>query len=120
MIFGHNLCDSRPIFRTLSLTDSSPYSTTERRVPELIPVLGSQPAGEVSHNPAVGYRYFPPGLQLPPQPCCYQFCWLENRGTMGVSSLHKTVTRQCRGCDLNPGTTVPESSVLTTRLPSHP
>ena len=30
---------------------SSPYSNTERRVPELIPVLGSQPAGEVSHKP---------------------------------------------------------------------
>ena len=26
----------------------SSYSTTERRVPELIPVLGSQPAGDVS------------------------------------------------------------------------
>jgi len=25
----------------------SPYSITERRVPELIPVLGSQPAGDV-------------------------------------------------------------------------
>jgi len=29
----------------------SPYSITERRVPGLIPVLGSQPAGDVSHNP---------------------------------------------------------------------
>ena len=29
----------------------SPYSIAERRVPELIPVLGSQPAGEVSHKP---------------------------------------------------------------------
>ena len=29
----------------------SPYSITERRVPELIPVLGSQPAGAVSHKP---------------------------------------------------------------------
>jgi len=29
----------------------SPYSITERRVLELIPVLGSQPAGDVSHNP---------------------------------------------------------------------
>jgi len=28
-----------------------PYSITERRVPELIPVLGSQPAGDVSHIP---------------------------------------------------------------------
>ena len=29
----------------------SPYSITERRVPELNPVLGSQPAGDVSHKP---------------------------------------------------------------------
>jgi len=30
---------------------SSPYSTAQRRVPELIPVLGSQPANDVSHKP---------------------------------------------------------------------
>ena len=30
---------------------ASPYSITERRVPELIPVLGSQPARDVSHKP---------------------------------------------------------------------
>jgi len=30
---------------------SSPYSNTEHRVPELIPVLGSQPARDVSHKP---------------------------------------------------------------------
>jgi len=29
----------------------SQYSITERRVPELIPVLGSQLAGDVSHKP---------------------------------------------------------------------
>ena len=29
----------------------SPYSITERRVPELIPVLGCQPAGDVCHKP---------------------------------------------------------------------
>ena len=48
----------------------SPYSITERRVLELIPVLGSQPAGDVSRviNPAVGCHYFPPGLQLLLQP----------------------------------------------------
>jgi len=39
---------------------------------------------------------------------------------MGVNSLLMTVTRQRRGCDLNPGPTAPESSTLTTRLPSHP
>ena len=36
-------------------------------VPELIPVLGSQPAGDVSHKP-VGCHYFPPGLQLTSRP----------------------------------------------------
>jgi len=29
----------------------SPYSITECRVPELIPILGSQPAGDVGHKP---------------------------------------------------------------------
>ena len=29
----------------------SPYSITDHRVPELIPVLGSQPAGDMNHKP---------------------------------------------------------------------
>ena len=29
----------------------SPYSITERRVQELIPVIGSQPTGDASHKP---------------------------------------------------------------------
>ena len=37
--------------RVLCIYKGSPYSITERRVPELIPVLGSQPAGDVSHKP---------------------------------------------------------------------
>jgi len=44
----------------------SPYSTAARKVPELMPVLGSQPAGDVSHKPDC--HYFLPGLQLPSQP----------------------------------------------------
>jgi len=36
---------------------------------------------------------------------------------MGVNRLPTTVTRQ-RRCDLNPGSSAPESSTLTTRLPS--
>jgi len=36
-----------------------------------------------------------------------------------VNSLPETVTRQRRGCDLNPGPTAPESSRPTIRLPSH-
>jgi len=38
---------------------------------------------------------------------------------MGVNRLPKTVTRQRRGCDLNPGPSAPETSTLTTRLPNH-
>ena len=34
-----------------------------------------------------------------------------------MNSLSKTVTRQCHGCDLNLGPSVPESSTLTTQLP---
>jgi len=37
---------------TLIVKKGSPYSISECRVPELIPVLGSQPAGDVSHKPA--------------------------------------------------------------------
>ena len=32
-------------------SEGSPYSSTERMVPQLIPVLGSQPAGDLSHKP---------------------------------------------------------------------
>ena len=39
---------------------------------------------------------------------------------MGVNSLPKTVTQQHHGCDLNLGPSAPESSTLTTQVPSHP
>jgi len=38
---------------------------------------------------------------------------------MGVNSLPNTVNRQRCGCDLNPGPSVLESGMLTTRLPNH-
>jgi len=87
--------------------EGSPYSITERRVPELISVLDSEPAGDVSHKP--GGRL--PLLSAKPavilatlKRVYYQFrCLVNNRGTLGVNSLLKTVTRQRRGCDLNPG-----------------
>ena len=37
-----------------------------------------------------------------------------------MNSLLKTVTQQHCDCDLNPGPSAPESSTLTTQLPSHP
>ena len=43
--------NSRTIQSSLEKSKGSPYSITERMVPELIPVLGSQPSGDVSHKP---------------------------------------------------------------------
>ena len=37
---------------------------------------------------------------------------------MDVNSLPKTVTRQRRDCDLNPGPSAPESSTLTNNISS--
>jgi len=39
------------LYSVLYYQKGSPYSITERRVPEMIQVLGSQPAGDVSHKP---------------------------------------------------------------------
>jgi len=100
----------------------STYSITERRVPELISVLGSQPAGDVSHKPGGRLPLLSASAAITlatlKRAACYQFRCLVNRGTMDVNSLPKTVTRQRRGCDLDPGPSAPESSTLTTRLPT--
>ena len=76
----------------------SPYSITKRRVPDLIPVLGSSLQVMWVINPAVGCHYFLTGPQLPVQPLIglLPYHCLVNRGTMGVNSLPKTVTRQHR------------------------
>jgi len=99
----------------------SPYSITKRRVPELIPVLGSHPEGDVSHKPGGRLPLLStrPAVTLAtPKRAATNFAASINRGTMGVNSLPKTVTRKRHGCDLNLGPSAPESSMLTTRLPS--
>jgi len=67
----------------------SPYSVAERRVP----VLGSQPAGDVSHKP--GGRL--PLLSARPavalatlKRAATNFAALVNRGTISVNTLPKT------------------------------
>ena len=37
-----------------------------------------------------------------------------------MNSLPKTVNRQRRGCDLNPGSSAPDSSTLTTHSATEP
>jgi len=65
----------------------SPYSITQRRVPELIPVHGNQPAGDVNHKPGgrLPLLSATPGLQLPSQPLRgpLPISLLVNTGTMG-------------------------------------
>jgi len=56
----------------------SPYSIVERKVPELIPVLGSEPAGDMSHKPGGRLPLLSAGLQLLSQPL---------RGLLPVSLL---------------------------------
>ena len=100
---------------------ASPYSTTERRVTELIPVPSSQPAVDVSHKP--GGRL--PLLSARPavilatlERAAANFAaW--RTGMMGVNSLPKTVTRQRRGCDLNPGPSAHRQSKEASILWSH-
>ena len=74
----------------------------------------------MSHKP--GCHYFLQGLQLPLQPLrgLLPILLLGEQRHNGVSSLPKTVTRQRRDCDLNPGPSAPESSTLTTRLTEPP
>jgi len=70
-------------------------------------------------NTAVGCHYFPPGLQLLMQPL---------RGLLPILLLgehrqngcEQFVARQRHDCNMNPGPSAPESSKLTTPLPSHP
>ena len=67
----------------------SPYSTIQRRVPELIPVLGSQPAGDVSHKPGSRLPLLSarPAVTPPPQPL---------RGLLPISLLGE---RRHNGCE---------------------
>ena len=71
----------------------SPYSSTERRVPELIPVLGSQPTGVVSHKPGGKLPLLSARPAVTPQPLT-GLLPISLLGTMCMNSLPKTVTRQ--------------------------
>jgi len=98
----------------------SPYSITERRVPELIPVMAVSLQVTKVINPAVGCHYFLPGLQLPWQPLI---------GLLPVLLLGED---RHDGCEqfacyptaswlrLEPRLFCAWVQNITTRLPSHP
>jgi len=99
----------------------SSYSITKRRVPELIPVLGSQPAGDVSHKlggrlPLLSTRPAITPATLKRAATSFAAWWTEAWWVWTVCLrllLDNVVT------NLNPVPSAPESSTLTTRLLNH-
>ena len=51
LIIEHRKREDNVVVYIPNTVKGSPYSITERRVPELTPVLGSQPANDISHKP---------------------------------------------------------------------
>jgi len=87
-------------------------------IPKLIPVLGSQPAGDVSHKPGgrlslLSARPAVTLTSLKRAATSFAAWWTESRWVWTVC------LRQRRSCHLNSGPSAPESSTLTTRLRSH-
>ena len=100
-------------------TKQKKIKVAHTRLPELIPVLGSQAAGDVSHKP--GGRV--PLLSARPAVTLIGLVPISLLGEQrhdGCDEFARDCYRQRRGCDLNRGPTAPESSTLTTPLPSNP
>jgi len=104
----------QPITTMRALTGKgSPYSITERRVLELIPVLDSQPAGDVSHKhggrlPLLSARPAVTLTTLKTAATNFAAWWTEAQWVWTVC------LRLLPDCDLNPGPSATESSTLTT------
>jgi len=88
---------------------------------ELIPILGRQPTGDMSHKPGgrlPSLLFSRPAVTLATlkrAATSFAAWWTGTRWVWTV--LPKTVTWQRCGCDLNPGPSAPESN---TWLPSYP
>ena len=102
--------------------EGSPYSITERRVPELIPVLCSQPAGVMSHKPGgrltlLSARPVVTSAILKRAATNFAAWWT---GARWVWTVCLRLLPDSVATAIEPGPSAPESSTLTTRLPSHP
>jgi len=69
----------------------------------MIPVLGSQPAGDVSHKPGGRLPLLSLAVTLATLKTAATISLLGEQRHDGCEQFAKTVTRQHRGCDLNPG-----------------
>jgi len=110
-------------FTMLKGEKGSPYLITERRVLELILVLGSQPAGDVSHKPRsrlplLSARPAVTLATLQRSATSFAAWWTEAQWVWTVCL--RLLPDSVAAVILNPGPSAPESSMLTTRLPSHP
>ena len=102
----------------------SAYSIAERRVPELIPVLGSQSVSKVSHKPGgrLPLLFARPAVSLATlKRAATNFAawWTEAWWVWTVCPRllgYPTASR----LRYEPRPSAPESSTLTTRLPSQP
>ena len=102
-------------------SEGSPYSIAERGVPELIPVLCSQPAGDVSHKP--GGRPLltdRPAVTLQSLRGLLPILLLGEQRHDGCEQFAKDCYPTASQLRFEPGPSAPESSTLTTRLPSQP
>ena len=79
----------------------APISITERRVPELIPVLGSQHAGDASHKPGGRLPLLPVRLAVTPATlkarCGIVRCRCKRTGCRGTRGIGHPKCRLCAG-----------------------
>ena len=120
--FLHHAAGFAPTRRCLRFLDSLMF--------QLLQTFRTRAPGQTTCQHFIAYRIslltvawvessYRPGARFTKKEGCYLSRCLVNRGTMGVNSFPKTVTRQRRGCVLNPCPSALESSTLITRLPSH-
>ena len=97
----------------------SQYSITERRVPELIPVLGSQPAGDVSHKPGGRLPLLSarPAVTLATLMTLLPISLLGEQRHDGCEQFAQDCNPTASRLRFAPGPSAPESSTIATRLP---
>ena len=104
------------------LGDTAQTKVKGKGFPYSIPSVGPRADPGVL---AVGCHYFPPGLQLPPEPHSITALWPVPSYTawrqrhIGVNNLPKIVTQRCLKQDLNPRPTDRKPKCLTVAPPRH-
>jgi len=102
-----------------------PHTRNERRVPELIPALGSQPAGDRSHKPGGRLALLSVGPAVTSPAAEHHRRWPGTKLCCSMTEAHvckqlaQGCTRQRGGRNSNPRPVYRTAVSLTTRPPSH-